>query len=413
MNFYRLVAPVIDEALRRGWTVECWHDISGERQHSSKECPQQEGMPTFRNGAPTVIEYEGGPEGLQQLLDSGRADVAVTLVCQFLEDRQCHWKRSSATKVALLEPTPGDWFGNMKDRSHLEQVDLFGITNSYWLEHNIFMLYQCKGAIFGPAEEALLRERARLVGWPQSDQYDWIDPEEVRKQWGVPAGKKVCAYLNYPIVPVDYSPNGRFFHEADTKERWRLARKYKTGWRGAVEALTGPSLQDVLGELKQYCDREEMYVIGKHRNRDDMLPDEKEFVDHWLTDESLYPHTICQLMSIADISFGWLSMGVRESIRAGCPHVTMDFSGRTEYLFWGEKEISWLKSTTQPGEALNDPPACRFISSLSALKSELREKEPDRKLMEQSMRSYRERYIDLPGNNDSSRFCDELDLLIQ
>ena len=30
-NFYRLYAPIVDEALRQGWDVECWHDYSQAR----------------------------------------------------------------------------------------------------------------------------------------------------------------------------------------------------------------------------------------------------------------------------------------------------------------------------------------------------------------------------------------------
>ncbi|MEM6883890.1 MAG: hypothetical protein AAF571_02585 [Verrucomicrobiota bacterium] len=412
MNFYRLLAPVIEEALRRGWHVECWHDVSGERQHSQKECPQVEAIPTFKNGEPEVLDYENGPEGLQGLLDSGRADVAVTLVCQFLEDHQKDWQRVSATRVALLEPTPADWFGNISHPSHLKKVDLYGLTNEYWREHDIFMLHQCKSHLFGADEEAELRKKIKLVGWPQSDQFQLIDKDSVRSAWGIPDNKKVCAYLNYPIVPMDYSVNGRFFHESGKKKRCELAWKHDTGWRGLWEALAGYSLEDILIELRAFCDRENMFVIGKHRNRDDMLPCEKDFVDHWVTDETLYPHTICQLMSIADISFGWLSMGVRESIRAGCPHVTLDFSGRTEYLFWGEKDTSWLKSTTREGEALNSPPACRFIENYGDLQDSLASLDYNSDEVAVSMQVYRERYIDMPGDDDSSIFCNELEQLI-
>ena len=49
-NYYRLLTPVIDEALGRGLTVECWHDY-GEARGGSKGYlfPDRDAAPKFVN----------------------------------------------------------------------------------------------------------------------------------------------------------------------------------------------------------------------------------------------------------------------------------------------------------------------------------------------------------------------------
>ena len=57
-NYYRVMGPVVDAALKRGWDVECWHDYSQAREGmKSSEFP--DAVPTFRWGTPKVVEYRG------------------------------------------------------------------------------------------------------------------------------------------------------------------------------------------------------------------------------------------------------------------------------------------------------------------------------------------------------------------
>ena len=72
-NFYRLYAPIVDEALRQGWDVECWHDYSQAR-HGQKgyNFPGVESAPRFVSGTPRFRTYQALPElrGLQNSTDA-------------------------------------------------------------------------------------------------------------------------------------------------------------------------------------------------------------------------------------------------------------------------------------------------------------------------------------------------------
>ena len=61
-NFYRLYAPIVDEAIRQRWDVECWHDYSQAR-HGQKgyNFPALESAPRFVHGTLGFRTYRGRP----------------------------------------------------------------------------------------------------------------------------------------------------------------------------------------------------------------------------------------------------------------------------------------------------------------------------------------------------------------
>lgn len=387
MNFYRLLSPLINEALKQGWEVECWHEVLEIKGAYAKEIPNKSEVPSFSTGAPTVLEVKKKKEliGLLELSDS---HFVVTLVAHFLGDLQQDWKRMGAfPKILLIEPTPGDWFGNIATSAHLEKIDYFGITTDYWLENNIQNLHECKSHLFGPEEEKSLRNRSRIVGWPQADQKELIDPKAIRQRWGIQEGKKVVVYLNFPVVTQVKTVSNDLFHIEGFQNRWKAAKRSGNPWRSLSTILFAPRLTTILNELRSFCDRNDAVLIGKYRLRDQPLAAEKAVLDQIITDDHLYPHPICELMSIADLSVGWLSMGVREAIIFRKPHWCFDFTNRIEDKGWGEKTISWLKRATMKRGPMNFPPIVTFIQNLSAFKSECRK---SWKELEYSNESYQE-----------------------
>src|SRR5947209_19438151 len=57
-NYYRPLAPVVEEALRRGYQVECWHDWSQPRTGmKASEFPDE--APVYRSGSPGIRNFKG------------------------------------------------------------------------------------------------------------------------------------------------------------------------------------------------------------------------------------------------------------------------------------------------------------------------------------------------------------------
>src|SRR5262245_3948908 len=60
-NYYRLLGPVVAEALRRGHAGHGWRDWTGARRGGkSYEFPDT--APAFRAGSPCVVGYSSGEE---------------------------------------------------------------------------------------------------------------------------------------------------------------------------------------------------------------------------------------------------------------------------------------------------------------------------------------------------------------
>ena len=101
-NFYRLYAPIVDEALRQDWDVECWHDYSQAR-HGQKgyNFPAVESAPRFASGTPTFRTYQGLPD-LRVLQDS--TDAVVSLSPRPFEPEPSQtcvtWSRQTLSGVA-------------------------------------------------------------------------------------------------------------------------------------------------------------------------------------------------------------------------------------------------------------------------------------------------------------------------
>ena len=78
-NYYRLLAPVVDSALARGWEVVCLHDYSQPRTGmKGYEFPAIEAAPLFGNGVPRLVTYEGAAK-LADAIDAAKVDAVVAL----------------------------------------------------------------------------------------------------------------------------------------------------------------------------------------------------------------------------------------------------------------------------------------------------------------------------------------------
>jgi len=76
-NYYRLLGPVVDRALARGWDAECW-DVDRETFKGRRALERRVVLPVFRSGTPRMRTY-GVDAGPAPLLTDVEPDVVVTL----------------------------------------------------------------------------------------------------------------------------------------------------------------------------------------------------------------------------------------------------------------------------------------------------------------------------------------------
>jgi len=351
MNYYRLMAPAIDAALSRGWHVECWHDIGTPMPMRPLDFPSIETVPYFSNGAVTFREYQGIAE-LPSLMGKKLVDVVVNLIMP-VNVRQENWPdKCDRSFYVCLEPTSTmDIFINMVHPEEVRQVDMFALTTPYRLEQCIQVMKMIKRIPFTNQIEEEIRQKSVIVGWPQIDQLSLIDPKEVRHRWGIPEKQPVVVYLNWP----DASMHGlrqALFSATSLKQKLAALARFPKEWLTALSLLCEPNLGHIGKAVRTFCDRNGAYLLVKCRHRDKVWPLEERIADRVVYDESYYPHTILEVMSIADLCMGYFSYGVRESVAAHTPYLVLDVAGLAD-IYVSEKQESILRMLSRPGGFFN------------------------------------------------------------
>jgi len=124
-GYYKFYGPVILEALRRGWGVECWHNYSHTRTGTKSYLfPHIEKAPSFGSGAVGLRTY-ASEEELSHLIADSAVDVVVSL------SSKAHHFRSSAVSCKFVTLQTGiDTFLNA-DPTDLASSDIICVYSRF------------------------------------------------------------------------------------------------------------------------------------------------------------------------------------------------------------------------------------------------------------------------------------------
>ena len=321
---YRLYAPVIEAALTRGWEVECWHDYS-QFQTGLKgyQFPSIDSVPVFRNGRPSVRNYKERSE-LRSWLGKMRADAVIGGV-------------TAEAAVDLPLPTPRPfWVGQQYSLDtfasygpdSLLTCDLLILYSRWWLEW-AGKYFQSEGVIAdGDAYVRETEPRAAFVGLPEMDTTRLIDPAEVRRRWGIPP--------HQPVVVLFLFPQGvgqdSFWPKQICAEPSRLRQLVNIVRRGRFEYCPhvwhGWNDLNIVRAIRRFCDRNGAYLLVKSRRKTPVPVYTHKFADKCVYDDSFYPATVLEALSIASLSVGYYSTSVFESVSLGVPHLSLTYSAK-------------------------------------------------------------------------------------
>ncbi|MBD1835585.1 hypothetical protein H6F61_23590 [Cyanobacteria bacterium FACHB-472] len=397
MNCYRVMASAIDAALQRGWHVECWHDIGNPMPSRPLDFPTVANAPTFRNGKVTFREYRGAAE-LVKLLRQKSVDAVVNLTTPLSVSVVDFPDRAQRPLYVLLEPSPCDWIFSIKHPEELKQVDLFALTTPYWIEQAVQYLKELSPFPFTEEMEVEFRRKAISVGWPQIDQLSLINPASVRKKWKIPDGKPVVVYLNWPDH-TDYGLRVEMFQATSFVKRAKVLVRYRRDWKNPLDVLRESHIRQVTKALRKFCDGNNAYLIVKYRNRDRQLLPEVQMADKVIFDESYYPHSISEVMSIAGLSISYFSLGIRDSVAAGVPHLAFDVAGMADLKARPQEKISYSRRYSKPGKLWNYDGVAYVIDTKQILKQLPEMFLSDFPLEQKASGDYYEKYLGLPSNN--------------
>lgn len=306
-NYYRLLAPVIDEALRRGHQVDCWHDWSHPRS-GGKSYEFPDSAPRFNQGPPEIRTFQG----LADLGERFRAD--------------------SPDVVISLDPPPSDVKAGAKARwiwlqysvdilfypslQGILDADAVGMYSRHWIGR-----LEERHRDSGLARE--LERKAVAVGMPELDAARGIDPDEVRRRLGLPAGPPVVLYLPYPLRSNPRTFWARHVYQPST----RLEQGARVLLGGRTEYLphvrNGWNDRGLVNAVREFCDRNGALLVTKERRKDPAPGYLRRVSDRVLDDESHYPPTILELLRISSLCIHSYSTTVFEAAYCGVPSLCL------------------------------------------------------------------------------------------
>lgn len=386
-NFYRLYAPIVDEALRQGWDVECWHDYSQAR-HGQKgyNFPAVESAPRFVSGTPRFRTYHGVPE-LRVRQD--RADAVVSLSPRPVE-LAADASRSSATWFMLQHALSN--FTAYGPEGFLKS-DLVGLYSDHWVELALEFFRDKQLAGPGDGKEQEIETKARAVGFPEMEAASLVDPEEVRRRLRIPADKPVIVML-----PYSYGFGPASFRATHRGQPWTLRQEARSLVRQLRTDLS------LVRAVRAFASRNGAHLVVKSRLKRRPLFYTRAIADTHLYDDSVYPATILEVLRIASVCIGFYSTTVHEAAYLGVPYVCLRPTDRdvrgprpVQRVFMDRSKSSW-----------DFPGVSTLLEVPEAIASLPRSALSDFKVDAQARAAYVEKFLGYDDGRSSWRVLDEI-----
>ncbi len=322
LSQYRLLGPVIDRALESGWRVECWHHYGRPREGAKGyQFPAADAVPVFEHGRPEVRSY-GTSEELVAWLE--RMDVDVVISMGPLE-----WNISGAQPPTrhpswiCVQQLADTFVNNSVDT--LEGCSLLALKTPWWIDWAASYFAARGGSLDTLGIRARLSRPAAYVGFPEVDAQRLIDRDEVRRRWHIPPNQPVVVLLPFPqgVGWASFWPKKIFGEPSRVRRLLHVIRhrEFSYWWRAFRDA----SEAQIVGALREFCSRSGAFLLVKSREKTPIPPYMRAAADLCLYDESHYPATILEALSVASLCVSFYSGSVLEAAALSVPSLCVTF----------------------------------------------------------------------------------------
>lgn len=237
----------------------------------------------------------------------------------FLQDQleQVQQLRETGTRVVSL----AHFFENIRaPLASLEQFDKTFYLSQFAVDTHFLL----DGGANTKEPRQRVSMRYEISGSPMFDQLGDLDPETARLHYGIPADKKVVLFFAPVIVE---ETRWRFYLWADKNKLKRVLRIVREGkWGYLLEALSAPTLYEITRAIREFCDRNDAFLIVKSRAKQRDPEYLKKSADLYLagTEDSYYPvFTSYELLAAADLCINVMSMSIVEGVAADVPVINI------------------------------------------------------------------------------------------
>jgi hypothetical protein len=319
-NYLKHYGPVIDEALSRGWQVECWiqQGSSGGKEYLNLQPETLQAL----WGEKVALRSFGQDEQVLNLQNETKVDALVSL-----HPRNYYFERtkSDVAFVTLQHSVDTFVWSAPKDLASSDHVCLF---TPFWMEYAADY-YRLSGIADEAELHSKLDNKVAFTGFAQMDAFKNIDPIAVRQRWGLDAKQPILLLL--PIDLTNWSGAWPAFFLAPNRVKqlrklWQGARS--EGWGFAAKylpwALRGLNDQALTDAIVEFCEKNDALLLVKGREKDPLRPGLMDKAAKSLYDDAHYPPTIFEAIAIADLCMLFYSTAAQEAAYAGVPSLCVD-----------------------------------------------------------------------------------------
>lgn len=400
-NYYKLYGPLIEAALRRGWSVECvLFPQTGGKAYLS---PTPENAPVFDSGKVSFSLNTSDQETLNGGFD---AVLSVHPKSKYrFSDAQTFFVSLQHGIDTFIEATPDS----------LSENDLLCLYSPFWAQWGA-RYYEQVGLMSFLESLKRIEKNAFFGGFPQMDQMRLIDPIEIRGRYKIKPDQSVVVLLPITLG----NKNGvwpRFFETTNKLDQFKaLLKGVRTNWRFLFSYgswfVKGINDARLMEAIREFCNRNNAVLIAKGRLKDKLRKTITKSADIAVYDETHYPATPLELLSIADLCIHFYSFAAVEAAFAETFSLTIDRpSPQAEFgkpapayhQLWRGKDEDSAFNTTGVNRLMTIPDAVRSLPRLALNEFKLNAK---------TRVDYVNKYLGFDDFNSSDRILDRIGELV-
>lgn len=412
-------APLMHEALKRGWPVEVWidqHDIS--KTTKWYEFPEIKLFPDF-GGLRDKIEFKAFVNQAEYLSVAAASQARIVFSeypPEFEKPAGQKWMHVISCLYDSQCAIPAHRFSFF---------DTVFANSRYWVDEGI-EYYRILGQLT-PELEQRFRSTWVITGTPQFDHSVSCDRQIIREKLGIPEGKGVVTVFAFEMN-TSYWSSRIFLEDSRLMRLWHLLRlpfsypnfvsriglaklvplTLRSLWdrlRYLPAAVTSASEKETMEAIRAFCDHNNAVLVMKARRKHPLLPHQKSLPDVLLDrDTEFYPFTGAQAIAAADLMITFFSTAAAESVAGGVPVINLlppqdgyYTSGQFETLFREgakEIEIGYRRFyNSDPGGVFGYPGAVTSRRVNEFVKNFPAENLRDFKMDAAAMRAYEEKHL--------------------
>ncbi|KAA3646405.1 MAG: hypothetical protein DWQ07_09315 [Chloroflexi bacterium] len=410
--FLKTMGALIDASLEAGHEVFIFYQPNAMQGEKAYQNVTSDNIPDFAGGQVKVVEFE--LDDFKKLHSEYALDIVVThegyhVLHGGVPEKDFKYLQDNGIKLVSL----CHFFET--SQQPLEALTYFDKT-LYMSEYARELHYELHGAPRQLAED-IYGHLGAVVGAPLFDPICGSNPDQIRKALDIPAGKKVVLFSS-PVLSALTPWRFAVWREPSRWTRTKNAVK-QGNWGYLPEIWTGNSFKDTVAAVRDFCDRQEAYLIVKSRVKQEDPDYLIRAADLYLdgSEDRYYPiFTTYELLAVADLCVTVMSMTAPEAVAAGVPVLNI-YVPATDYDSPpSEVYVRYLETllSNQSESMMNYPGAIHTIDRRKIVAWLENRKIEDVPADADAQSNYQEKYLGINGKQKSSaRILDLFEELVE